>query len=218
MNIHTVYSFFMRRFRPRRAREIRRLFPILDDPAAKVLDVGGGTYPWDMLEPAAHVTILNVNEPRTVPKETTWDFVVGDGTKLGYPDQSFDLVFSNSVIEHVGGTAAQQRFAEEMQRVGKQVYCQTPNRWFPIEPHLVTIFLHWLPFRVARRLVRPLSVWGIVTKPTQDQVDEFLLHTRLLTYKEIETLFPDCEIRRERVLGLTKSYVVTKQLASEGVC
>ena len=208
LKIHRLYGFFMRRFRPRRARQIARRFPLLSNPEARVLDVGGGAYPWELLNPAARITILNVNRPQSIPDRCKWEFVVGDGTRLAYPDGSFDLVFSNSVIEHVGDGEAQRRFATEMLRVGKQIYCQTPNRWFPVEPHLITVFVHWLPHAMQRRVVRFGSLWGLVVKPTQHEIDDFLATTRLLSRAEVAALFPGCIVRAERVLGLTKSFIV----------
>ena len=114
------------------------------------------------------------------------------------------------MIEHVGGLKEQALFAKEILRCGRQVYVQTPNKWFPIEPHLIAPFIHWLPFSVLRKLVRWLSVWGWVTKPDQRQVDEFLKNIRLLDLKEVTELFPGCEIRRERFLGLTKSFIIVR--------
>lgn len=210
MNIHTIYGFFMRRFRPRRARDFGNRFPIIFDPQARILDVGGGAFPWSDLKPTARLTILNRTRPHSIPENCNWEFVDGDGTSLQYADASFDLVFSNSVIEHVGSFDAQQKFANEMLRVGKRIYCQTPNMWFPVEPHLVAVFIHWLPYPIVRRLVRFASVWGWVSKPDQGRIDDFLKSTRLLTQREVMDLFPDCSLRREKALGLTKSFIVEK--------
>ena len=200
----------MKRFRPARAKAIGARFPLLNNPETRVLDVGGGGYPWDILNPAAHITILNMNRPHTVPENSKWEFVVGDGTRLQYADQSFDLVFSNSVIEHVGDLEAQKRFANEMLRVGKNLYCQTPNKWFPIEPHLIAAFIHWLPHSILRKLVRYCCIWGLVAKPSQQQVDEFLRTTRLLSLNEFKQFYPGCEIRFERFFGLTKSFIAER--------
>lgn len=210
MNIHNFYSFFMKQFRPARAKAIGTKFPLLNNPEARVLDVGGFSYPWDILNPSAHITILNMSRPQNIPENSKLEFVVGDGTNLNYPDQSFDLIFSNSVIEHVGDFDAQKRFAHEMHRVGKNIYCQTPNKWFPVEPHLIAAFIHWLPYSIARKLIRYGCIWGLVTKPSQQQVDEFLKSTRLLTLSEFKQLYPDCEIRFERILGVTKSFIAER--------
>lgn len=206
---HTVMIFFMSRFRQTRAEDIRKRFPILFDPKAHILDVGGGTFPWSELKPTAKITILN-KRPQNLPDHFPWEFIEGDGTNLPFKDASFDLVFSNSVIEHVGGIAAQQKFAKEMLRVGKSVYCQTPNKWFPVEPHLIAPFIHWLPFSVFRKVARLGSVWGWTYKPDQNVIDDHIKSIRLLTYNEMVNLFPNCTLRRERVFGLTKSFILEK--------
>jgi SAM-dependent methyltransferase len=210
MIIHRIYGFFMRRFRPARVAAIAAAFPVLKDREATVLDVGGGAWPWSELNAAARITILNVAPARNPPADSPWLFVQGDGTRLEYAENAFDLVFSNSVIEHVGDWENQKRFAGEMLRCGKQIYCQTPNKWFFVEPHLIAPFLHWLPFRVSRKLVRWCSIWGIVNRPSQEAVDEVLKGIRLLSCKDVILLFPECNIARERFLGMTKSFVVTR--------
>jgi hypothetical protein len=133
--------------------------------------------------------------------------VVGDGRFLPFGDKSFDIVFSNSVIEHLGDFASQQLFAKETVRVGIRYCVQTPNRWFPIDPHLFTPLIHFLPQGWQRRLLRNFTIWGLVARPTLEQCDEFLQEVRLLGYREFKGLFPNAEIYRERFFGLTKSLV-----------
>jgi hypothetical protein len=157
------------------------------------------------------ITIINLDECQAeAVKAAGFKFQVVDGRTLPYADQSFDLVVSNSVIEHVGNWADQQRFAIEMQRVGRRLYLQTPNKWFPVEPHLIALFLHWLPNGLQIALVRWFSVWGWVTKPDRARIAEFVNGTRLLSRSELEQLFPGCRIEKESVLGLAKSYIVLK--------
>src|SRR5579875_2428417 len=103
----------------------------------RILDVGGSPAIWQFLSSRPQVTILNFPsalEPGTHGME----LVAGDGCQLPFADRAFDIVFSNSVIEHVGGPAAQKRFAEEIMRTGKRYWVQTPDRSFPVEPHLLT--------------------------------------------------------------------------------
>lgn len=95
-------------------------------------------------------------------------------------------------------------------RVGRALWIQTPNRWFPIEPHFLTPFIHWLPKRLRKRLVRNFTVWGLVTRPTIETAHEIVDEIRLLSAKELRELFPGCEIVRERFLGLTKSLIVVR--------
>jgi len=137
-------------------------------------------------------------------------FVVGSGTQLEFADGAFDVVFSNSVIEHLASWEQQRAFAREVRRVARGLWVQTPARGFPIEPHLLTPFFHYLPLAWQRRLLRNFSVWGLLARPSRKAMDDFLRQTRLLGYQEMREIFPDCEIRRERFLGLTKAYVAVR--------
>jgi hypothetical protein len=78
---------------------------------------------------------------------------IGDGRSLEFADKSFDLAFSNSVIEHVGDWTDMRQFAAELQCVGKSFHCQTPNKWFPVEPHFGTLFLYWIPSLLSRYVI-----------------------------------------------------------------
>ena len=113
----------------------------------------------------------------------------------------------------MGNYARQQAFASEARRVGRALWIQTPAREFFIEPHLLTPFIHFLPRSLQARLLRHCTVWGLMTKPTPDQVTGFLDEVRLLSYREMRELFPDCEIHREKFLWFTKSYVAVRRCA-----
>jgi hypothetical protein len=131
----------MERFRRRRIQFFCSAFP----PSAcrTVLDVGGTPQIWRMLGTPYEVPLLN-EDPQEL-KTGNNRRVIGDGRNLQFPDKSFDVAFSNSGIEHVGNWEDMQRFASELRRVGNSFYCQTPNKWFPVEPHLGRLFLHWWP-------------------------------------------------------------------------
>ena len=90
------------------------------------------------------------------------------------------------------------------------LWIQTPAREFFIEPHLLTPFIHYLPRSVQARLLRYFTVWGLMTRPSPKEVAGFLDEVRLLTYREMQELFPDCQILRERFMGFTKSYVAVR--------
>lgn len=85
-----------------------------------------------------------------------------------------------------------------------------PNRWFLVEPHLITPLVHYLPKLVQRRLLRNFTIWGLITRPTIQQCENFLQEVHLLGKRELKQLFPDAEIWHERVLGLTKSLIAVK--------
>jgi 2-polyprenyl-3-methyl-5-hydroxy-6-metoxy-1,4-benzoquinol methylase len=207
--IHKIYQAFQNYFRPRRKKAFMRHFPEVGR-GASVLDVGGSVGWWKQDFPAAlDVSIVNIDgDHRELVTRNGLKFFKADGRDLPFADKEFFLTFSNSVIEHVGDVDDQRRFASEMARCGTKLYLQTPNKWFPIEPHLMTVFIHWLPFKLSRRLIRYLSIWGLVAKPSQAQIDEFLKTTRLLSRSEIKSLFPDAQVTGEKVLGLTKSFIV----------
>ena len=212
MNIHTVYESFQRYFRPKRVRKMRENLAILDDPQARILDVGGVAGWWKEVRPAsADITIVNLDSAlREASEEAGYQFFVGDARSLPFANGDFDLVHSNSVIEHVGNLDDQWRFAREVHRCGKAIYIQTPNKWFPVEPHLIALFIHWLPFKIQRHLVRRFSVWGWLTKPSQLEIDKFLHGTRLLTGREVDAMFPGCVRCDEKFMGFTKSFVVVQ--------
>lgn len=208
--IHRLYAVLSARFRARRLQWF--IDVISPSPKSTILDVGG--YPW-FWESAPHPYPITALNPHVIPglaekAPANFKLVAGDGCKLEYPDQSFDIVFSNSVIEHVGTYANQKAFAAHARRVGRYLWIQTPAREFFIEPHLLTPFIHFFPRSVQARLLRYGTVWGWLTKPTPAEVIGFLDEVRLLTYAEMKELFPDCVILRERFLGFTKSYVAIR--------
>ena len=172
-----------------------------------VVDFGGTPEIW-LRVGRSNVTLLNIDE-QPVPA----GFVVmkGNACNTPFPDKSFDLAFSNSTIEHVGTWKDQQAFAREISRVGKRVYCQTPARGFFFEPHYFTPFVAWFGFLLRRYwFVRNCTYYGIRWKPSREQVKDFQTHLRLLSYSEMKRLFPDCTIRRERFMGMTKSYIAMR--------
>ena len=138
--------------------------------------------------------------------------VIGDARKTDFADNSFDLVFSNSVIEHVGDLQDQKSMAAEMRRLASHVYCQTPNRWFPVEPHFMAPFIHWLPRSwQSLKLLRYCSLYGLLRGSTDETLIGLRDSTRFLSKKEMKQLFPDCEIHTERFLCMSKSYVAIRR-------
>jgi len=179
-------------------------------PTAKtrILDVGGFPHFWAGSGIESDITLLNIHEI-AVPEEMRHRCraVVGDGTALQYRDGEFDIAFSNSVIEHLATREQQQRFASEVCRAGVRYYVQTPAYEFFMEPHYLTPFVHWLPASIRRRLLRNFTIWGWLSRPSQEQVEASIQEIRLLRFDEVAELFPSGRIIRERFMGMTKSYV-----------
>jgi SAM-dependent methyltransferase len=140
--------------------------------------------------------------------------IVADARRLPFRDGSFDIVFSNSLIEHLGTSNDQALFASEAQRVGRSYYVQTPAFSFPIEPHFMAPFVHWLPTLVRIKVVRRYTIWGIMTRPSIRDCEQMVREIRLLRECELRVFFPDAVIRQERVLGLTKSLIALGPAAS----
>jgi SAM-dependent methyltransferase len=207
--IYRVYAAVSPYFRRKRMAELLRFARFA--PGDRVLDVGGLPWFWEGVPLPCRITLLNLKNAPGMERHTgRFDLVEGDATRLPYPDGAFDVAISNSVIEHVGSWENQQRFAAEIRRVARRLWVQTPARAFLVEPHLLAPAIHWLPRAAQRRLIRRFSLWGLFTRPDRARVDAFLDEVRLLNYAEMRELFPDCEIRRERVLGWTKSYVAVR--------
>jgi len=203
MNVHSVYRPFLRHFRSKRMVQFAQLLRVA--PHTSVLDVGGDLFNWSLLPVRPRLTILNVSVGAVREREAT--FIIGDGRRLPFRDCAFDIAFSNSVIEHVGNAGDQQLFAREIARVGVRYYVQTPNSRFPVEPHVITPFIHFLTKKWQRRLLRNFTVWGLLTRPTAEYCENFLRHVRLLDRKQLRGLFPEAQIHQEKFLGLTKSLI-----------
>lgn len=205
------YGALQRRWR--RARMVACVKTLGITSSTRVLDVGGDAFNWNLIDARPELTLLNVFEATSeLLPHMTW--VVGDGCDLQYDDNAFDVVFSNSVIEHLGSASRQGAFASEIRRVGKSYFVQTPNKRFPIEPHLIAPFVHYLP-RHWQRPLYPYTGWGLLSRPTVAEMDAQFADLRLLNEREFTALFPDAIISKERVAGLVKSLVAARIRASE---
>jgi len=176
-----------------------------------IFDVGGTITFWEMMgfttESDIKITILNIsvtdiNYPNICQR-------VGDARKMGeYKDKEFDVVFSNSVIEHVGDYDQQSQMADEIKRVGKTYFLQTPNRYFPIEPHFLFPFFQFFPLQIKILLIKNINLgWYQKIKDHQKAIDA-ANSIRLLTKRELMTLFPSANIHHEKIFGLTKSFIL----------
>jgi len=212
------FESLQRRFRARRMALLAKAIGLR--PEMRVLDVGGTVDIWRLAPVMPRLVLLNQARARYEigAGETV---VLGDGTSLPFRDRSFDLVFSNSVIEHVGSRAEQARFASEIARVGKQYWVQTPNRYFPVEHHLWTPFVHWLPRRWQAAVLKRFSVWQLVTnysaKEREFYIHHYLDSIHLLSASDLDALFPGATIVCERFLGWTKSLIAWRSGEKAGV-
>jgi hypothetical protein len=175
-------------------------------PGQRLLDVGGQQRTWRDFAVPCQVSILNLAAPDG-DGHCAW--IQGDALNMPFGDNSFDVVFSNSVIEHVGERAQQRRFAQEVQRVGKRYWVQAPNRNFPIEPHFLFPGFQFLPaaLRVVIARYWPFS-WDKHFGVSSAAIQESARSIRLPTAAELADFFGGGRIHREVVFGLTKSITI----------
>jgi hypothetical protein len=165
MNIHRIYEKILKPFRIKRMKYFLQTFEIT--PNTTILDVGGTPYNWLLVNCPAQITLLNLHLPSKLPNlPLNISYVQGDGTQLQYENQSFDIVFSNSVIEHLYSFENQQKFTQEVSRVGKQLWIQTPAREFFFEPHYLTPFFHHLQKNTRKKNARNFYSLGFANTPT----------------------------------------------------
>jgi hypothetical protein len=177
----------------------------------KILDVGGSPIFWEnsgfLTQEFRNLelTILNIksiNHPH-------FKCVVGDARKMNqFQDKEFDLVFSNSVIEHVGDYKDQLDMASEVQRIGKKYFVQTPNLYFPIEPHFVFPLFQFLPIELRVWLLTHFDLGWRKKTPDKQKAKLSVTSIRLLNKKELINLFPNANLYEEKFCGLTKSFIV----------
>lgn len=174
-----------------------------------ILDIGGTMAFWEAMhfkQEGVKIILLNLSPAESLPEPFT--AVQGDATALtAFANQSIDIVFSNSVIEHLFTWDNQQKMAAEVLRVGKNHFIQTPNYWFPIEPHWVCPFFQYLPKSIRIWMTQHWSLGhiGKISDPNKAkaQVEEI----QLLTKGQMQQLFPKAMIYEEKFAGLNKSFV-----------
>ncbi len=198
------------RFRQRRFLLFRPLLDALPRPV-RILDVGGTVVFWERAGYAGHegieIVLLNLTEQESPYPNIT--ATIGDAADLSrYDDEAFDVVVSNSVIEHLPTPALQALMASEVRRVAKRVYLQTPNRYFPLEPHFLFPFFGVLPIRLRALLLQRMDLGWYKRRPNAAEALAEVRSVRLMTGSELKRLFPAARFERERLLMFTKSFIV----------
>ncbi len=197
-----------------RLRKRRNLFFFsLITPITKplsILDIGGTVEFWENTDiinnSDFNITLLNLECFRS--EYSNIHSIVGDARDLQiFDDNKFDIVFSNSVIEHVGDFYDQMKMAKEVQRVGKAYYVQTPNYYFPIEPHYRAIGFQFLPFNTKVYALQKFKMGRAEKITDRNSAINEANRIRLLKPKELKYLFPQANIFKERFFGFTKSLI-----------
>jgi hypothetical protein len=193
-------------------------------PGDRILDLGGndGSYLSRYFSPSEYDLVIADREPDCLERARNAGMqavlVDSEDGALPFPDDHFDVVFCNSVIEHVTGSTdepysddagwrqharrTQRVFAAEIRRIGRKYFVQTPHPAFPIDQHVWLPFTHWLPPTGARRLVSVTDRWWVKQCGVMDW--------SLLGEGEMRTLFPDARIIVERWWGLPKAILAVR--------
>jgi hypothetical protein len=194
------------RRRTRRANWLVEQFP--DLAQMSVIDLGGRVSSWaNAPVRPKHVHIVNLeSEAAEIPPWAEVDH--GDACQLPSHilSRRYDLVFSNSVIEHVGGHERRLRLAEAVHTLADSHWVQTPYRYFPIEPHWVAPGMQFVPIAARSRYAHR---WPLGHTPAKDRADalETVMWVELLDKTQMRFYFPDSKLRAERFMGLTKSLI-----------
>jgi hypothetical protein len=185
---------------------------IRPQPGESILDVGIIDSSWRSSNPLeasypypSRITAVSLDDaPAFRAAHPEVEVIIADGRDLPFADGAFDIGFSNAVIEHVGNRQQQKRFAEELVRTCRRVMIATPNARFPIDPHTLLPFVHWLPRGPRHRLLRLTGNGGWASEERLNP----------LNAGQLRGFFPPdatVKIVRQRVLGLTTVLVAVAE-------
>jgi len=172
----------------------------------KVLDLGGLPEMWEILDLDLEITLLNlpgefIGQNNHI--KHNYKFIEADAAgELPFEDHYFDLVFSNSVIEHLGSSEQEEKFAHSVHRLAPRYWVQTPSIWFPIEAHCNMPFWWFYPQSFQNLWIERWKQKGYVFKWQQ------MLTTKVITLPRLKRLFPHGQVYTEYVAGFSKSYSI----------
>jgi hypothetical protein len=197
------------RRRTRRWERFARTFT--DINSMSVIDLGGTVDAWRRapVRPASlHIVNLTPEDVET-PGWVRLDQADACNLPTHISSGSYDLVFSNSVIEHVGGHSQRQRFADAIHALANRHWIQTPYRYFPVEPHWLFPGFQFLPLSARAEISRH---WPLAHSPvsTREESIRQAMSVELISRTEMAFYFSDSAIWNERALGLVKSLIAIK--------
>lgn len=209
-----------------RKKRAERIVALIEECYARngkvnIIDIGGTRMYWNIIptdylvKNKVSITLVNLSSDGSLPADDpVFTFCIGDACNLeNFEDKSFHIAHSNSVIEHVGDNLNRIKFAAEIKRVAESYYLQTPNYWFPVEPHFVTPFYHWLPESIRIKLLMNFDLGWYKKSKSRSEAKEMIDGCRLMTKKDLNALFPEADVYRERIGFLVKSFVLIKKMA-----
>lgn len=210
-------------FRARRFTHIQQLIEtVLEEKGeCAILDVGGTEKYWrvggDFIRRnrhRLHITLVNL-EAEQINDRVLFESIGGDATDQQLcGDRRFDLVHSNSVIEHVGRDRM-MAFADNVRRLAPRYFVQTPNYWFPFEPHFRLPAFQYLPAFLRVAIIRRFAVGFFDKVPDRDEAKTVIKHHDMIGARQMRRFFPDGEVQFERFAGLNKSVMAIRAKPAE---
>jgi hypothetical protein len=196
-------------FREKRFSFFLKKFNKMQKPIS-ILDVGGKINFWKNRGLAGNndyiITIVNIEKEKSLYSNIKTK--MGDATDLSpFKDKSFDVVHSNSVIEHLYYFENQKKMASEIIRVGQKHIVQTPNKYFFLEPHYLLPFFQFIPDKL-KYLILTKTKLSRLKKWDKKFASQYIEEIRLLSLKEIKVFFPSSKIYFEKFLGMNKSFTM----------
>jgi hypothetical protein len=224
INIKSLFIYFSRESIGLRCRKRRLsfLYPLIKETfeeygKVNLIDIGGTKEYWDIFpvelfsKYKMHITIVNQKDFKTTLKDNNFTYIQADACDLStFKDKYFHVAHSNSVIEHVGSWDRMVMFSNEISRIAHKYYVQTPNFWFPVEPHSMTLFFHWLPRKVKIWLVLRFKLGHWSKAKTYNEAVKKVERIHLLNKKQIRSLFKNATIVYERYFLFPKSLIAIK--------
>jgi len=206
------------KFRRKRFRIFQQYLTKLRLNETRFLDIGGTQIYWDHINSyfKTNLSPIIVNIEREYITNGIYAGIIGDGKSLSFiKDNTFDLAYSNSVIEHLTDFEDQYEMAYNIKRVAKHYFIQTPAFIFPFEPHFLFPFFHWLPISVRVRLVSKFNLGWFNKCNNYDDAKQLVNSIRILKKKELKLLFKDAHIITERLFFIPKSYTLTNMISRQ---
>ena len=211
MNLFARLSYISRK------RKLELFYKVMKPTSqTRVLDVGAeinphgdrslqliDSYPWKNKLSAINISPKSISRMKQYYPEV--EAVVGDALDLPWPDNYFDAVYSNAVIEHVSDFDCQKKMAAEIMRVGKRWFVTSPNRWYPLEFHMRLPFVTWLPGKSYLWASRIVS-YSHAHKKYMFGMKHYD-GLRLLTARQLKCCFPDSKIIKQRVTFMAETLI-----------
>lgn len=203
------------KFRRRRFKTFQQYLTKLRLKETRFLDIGGTQVYWDHINSyfKTNFSPIIVNIERESTTNGIYSRIVGDGKSLSFiKDDTFDLAYSNSVIEHLSSFNEQAEMAISIKRVAKYYFIQTPAFIFPFEPHFLFPFFHWLPKEIRIWLILHFNLGWFERCDNYEEAKLLVNSIKILRKKDLTMLFSDATIITEKLLLIPKSYLITNMI------